>query len=127
MTISSITSGSVAAAPVSGTQTIAQTASTTPGGAGASVTPQTPTSAPTTQEPSASQVAQAVKQVNDSFAQNGQNLYASLGTDKGSGVTVVKIMDSVTHDVIGQYPSKAILAMADTAAQPKGGLININA
>jgi uncharacterized FlaG/YvyC family protein len=84
----------------------------------------------TTKTPSTEQVAQAVKQVNDAFAQKGQNLYSSVEKDKISGIDVVQIMDSTTHEVVAQYPSKAIVAMADAVAQPKGGsgqLLNVSA
>ena len=121
MNISSVTSGSVVATPGGSTRGTGQAAPTTPVGTGASVATQTP---------STEQVAQAVKQVNDSFAQKGQNLYSSVEKDKVSGINVVQIMDSTTHQVIAQYPSKAIVAMADAMAQPKsdtGQLLNVSA
>ena len=121
MNISSVTSGAVASVPGGGTRVIAQTAPTASAGTGSSVS---------TQAPPTGQVAQAVRQVNDTFAKNGQNLYASIGTDEASGIPVVKIVDSTTHEIVGQYPSKTIIAMADAMAQPKGGsgqLINVSA
>jgi len=119
--ISSVTSGSVASVPGGSARGTGQAAPTTSAGAGVSVTTKTP---------STEQVAQAVKQVNDAFAQKGQNLYSSVEKDKISGIDVVQIMDSTTHEVVAQYPSKAIVAMADAVAQPKGGsgqLLNVSA
>jgi uncharacterized FlaG/YvyC family protein len=119
--ISSITSGAVVTASGGGTRTIGQPVSTTSGGTGAGVS---------TQAPSSGQVAQAVRQVNDAFVQKGKNLYASIEKDKISGMDVVQIVDSTTHEVVTQYPSKAIVAMADAMAQPKGGsgqLMNVSA
>ena len=80
--------------------------------------------------PSAAQVSQAVKQVNDAFAQKGQNLYASLEKDKETGIHVVKLLDKNTKEVVSQYPSKEIVAIAAAITQyqeSKGQLLNISA
>ena len=84
-------------------------------------------SAPT---PSPEHIAQAVKQVNDAFAQNGQNLYASIEKDQTTGISVVKVSDKNTREVISQFPSKAIIAFAEVISQSqakKGQLINARA
>lgn len=80
--------------------------------------------------PSAAQVNQAVKQVNDAFAQKGQNLYASLEKDKETGIHVVKLLDKNTKEVVSQYPSKEIVAIAAAITQyqeSKGQLLDTNA
>lgn len=121
MNISSVTSGSVTAAPSGGTQGVAQPASATSAATGSSVS---------TQAPSPEQVARAVKQVNDAFAKKGTNLSASIERDKVSGIDIVQFRDSITNEVVGQYPQKAIVAMADEMAQSKGGagqLMNVRA
>lgn len=68
--------------------------------------------------------------MNDAFAQKGQNLSASIERDKATGISVVKFQDTVTKEVISQYPSKAIIAMADAFDQSqaaKGRLVNVSA
>ena len=82
------------------------------------------------QAPSPEQIAQAVKQVNAAFTQKEQNLYASIERDKATGIDVVKFQDANTKEVISQYPSKAIIAIAEALGQSqeaKGRLINISA
>lgn len=82
------------------------------------------------QIPSSNQVAKAVKQINDTFSQRNQNIYATLGIDKATGIEVVKIVDTNTNETIVQYPSKAVLAAAQALEQPQGSggqLINIKA
>jgi flagellar protein FlaG len=79
--------------------------------------------------PSSAQVSQAVRQVNDAFAQKGQNLYASLEKDKETGIHVVKLLDKNTKEVVSQYPSKEIVAIAAAITQyqeSKGQLLDIN-
>ncbi|MDD5300313.1 MAG: flagellar protein FlaG [Gallionella sp.] len=124
MAISSVTPRSDAVAPSEGTRRLVQSAD--------SVAPKTAAggvdvSAPT---PSPEHVAQAVKQVNDTFAQNGQNLYASVEKDQATGINVVKVSDRNTREVISQFPSKAIIAFAEVISQSqakKGQLINARA
>jgi len=80
--------------------------------------------------PSPERVAQAIKQVNDAFVQNGQNLYASFEKDKATGIDVIKILDKNTEEEVRQYPSKAIIAIAESLSQSNEGkvhLMNISA
>ena len=76
-------------------------------------------------EPSHEQVAQAVKQVNDAFIQQGQNLYAMIEKDKASGINVVKIFDRTTKQEISQFPSKAIIAIAESLGQDNKGKVQL--
>lgn len=85
-----------------------------------------------TQSPAPSQerVSQAVSQVNEAFIQRGQNLYAAMEKDKASGLNVVKVMDKSTREVISQFPTKAIVALAEAITQSqegKGQLLRVNA
>jgi len=128
MDISSVASRSVATALGGGTQISGQTAFNAP----SSITPETGATGANvaTQAPSPERVAQAVKQVNDTFTQNGQSLYASIERDKATGISVVKFMDKNTNEEIGQYPPKAIIAMAESIDQyqeGKGRLIHVSA
>jgi uncharacterized FlaG/YvyC family protein len=70
--------------------------------------------------PSPAQITQAVKQINDAFAQGGQNVYATFEYDKAVGMEVIKFTDSNTNQVISQVPSKAVLAIAQTLQNSQG-------
>jgi flagellar protein FlaG len=70
--------------------------------------------------PSSDQVAQAVRQVNDLFAGKGQNLYAAFEKDQTTGITIVKIVDSTTNEIITQMPPKAIVEFARSLEQSQG-------
>lgn len=81
------------------------------------------TAAPATQSrdvPSRDSLAQAVKQVNDSFKQRGQNLYASFEKDKITGIDIVKIVDQKTNETISQMPPKEMVALAQFLEHPQG-------
>jgi len=78
-----------------------------------------------TPAPSPERVAQAVKQVNDAFSQKGQNLYAAIEKDKASGINVVKVFDKNTNEVVSQFPSKAIVAIADAMSQSNEGKVQL--
>lgn len=84
----------------------------------------------TTKNPTQAQISQAVKQINDSFAQKGQNLYASMEKDKETGINVVKLLDKNTKEIVRQYPAKEIIAIAASIVQyqkSKGQLLDISA
>lgn len=87
-----------------------------PGSSSASASSAAAANAP----PSSNQVEQAVRRVNDTFAQKGLNLYASFERDKTTGITVIQFKDEDTGDVIRQIPSKEILAFAQSLELPQG-------
>jgi len=125
MTISSFGSGSVATAQTDGTWAFVQAAPS-------SATTKTVTAGTDTgiRTPSPEHVAQAVKQVNEAFVQKGQNLYASIEKDKATGINVVKVTDKDTREVVSQFPSKAIIGMAEAISQShakNGQMINVRA
>lgn len=127
MAISSIVSSSVATASSDGARASVQVPSTASDSSNPSSTTGTGAS---TQAPSPEQVTRAVKQVNAAFTQMGQNLYASIEKDQATGINVVKFQDKNTKEVVSQYPSKAIIAMAEALSQSqgaKGQLINTRA
>ncbi len=70
--------------------------------------------------PSSGQIAQAVNQINDAFAQRNQNLYAAIEKDKATGIDVVKIVDRESKETVSQFPSKAILGIAEAIQNPSG-------
>lgn len=70
----------------------------------------------------------AVNRINASFAQSGQNLYASFEKDKATGIGVVKIVDKKTNETIRQMPAPEVLAFARSLDhQETGKLINTKA
>lgn len=70
--------------------------------------------------PSSSQVAQAVKQVNDAFSQKGLALYASFEKDKITGIDIVQIKEKKSNEVIRQLPLKGMVAFAQSLELPEG-------
>ena len=79
--------------------------------------------------PSSDQIAKAVGQANDTFTQRNQNLYASIETDKATGIDVVKIVDKDSQQTITQYPSRAIVEIAQALqhASSTGNLLHTQA
>lgn len=71
--------------------------------------------------PSAKNLDQAVNRVNDFFAQQGQNLFASFEKDKATGIDVVKIVDRKTNETVTQVPIKEMLAFAQSLEQQQTG------
>lgn len=72
--------------------------------------------------PTASEVADAVKQINRVVQEAGQSIQFSVDDD--SGRTVVKVVDTETNKVLRQLPSEATMAIAKTLDSVKGLLIN---
>lgn len=128
MDISSIASRPVATAPGGGTRGLGQAVFTT-----SSFEAQKTAAAEAdaaTQAPSSEHVAQAVNQVNDAFTQNGQDLHAFIEIDKAANIQVIKVQDKTTGEVISQFPSKAVIAMAESISQfleKKGQMMNVRA
>ncbi|MDX8400441.1 MAG: flagellar protein FlaG [Gallionellaceae bacterium] len=128
MTISLITSNSFAAAAASGEGT--KTAHAPPAATGSETKIVAPAAKASSQAPTPEHVAQAVKQVNASFTEKGQNVFASIENDAATGISVVKLQDRNTKEVISQFPSKAIIAMAEAFVQlqkGQGQLLNVSA
>jgi uncharacterized FlaG/YvyC family protein len=131
MSISSINSGTVTFSSGnsgwSETQVFAAPASNVPK---FDTTQPEASAATVTQAASPARVEQAVTQVNEAFTQKGQNLYAAIERDKSTGIDVVKVLDKHTNEVISQFPSKTILAIAESIEQfqeDKGQLLNVSA
>jgi flagellar protein FlaG len=129
MTISSVTSASIATVQSDGMRsfTPAPSASASSAAAASAMSVAQNVAA---QAPSPEHVAQAVQQVNEAFNQRGQDLYASIERDKDTGINVVKVLDKKTNEVISQFPSKEIIAIAesiDSAQEDRGQLLNVKA
>ncbi len=75
-------------------------------------------------------VAKAVEQVNEAFSEKGKNLRAQIERDEATGISVVKVLDKSTEEVISQFPSKEVLAIAEAIRQyqeEKGQLLDVSA
>lgn len=75
-------------------------------------------------------VAKAVEQVNEAFSEKGKNLHALIERDEATGISVVKVLDKSTEEVISQFPSKEVLAIAEAIRQyqeEKGQLLDVSA
>lgn len=67
------------------------------------------------------QVEQAAKEVNEFLKPINNSLQFKVDDDTGK--TVVKVIDTVTEDVIRQFPSEEMLAIAKAIDQMKGLLV----
>lgn len=89
-----------------------------------SVAAQTEQSVKQAQKPEATrqQVEEAAKEVNEFLKPINNSLQFQLDDDTGK--TVVKVIDTVTKDVIRQFPSEEMLAIAKAIDQMKGLLVH---
>ena len=75
--------------------------------------------------PDPARINEALKEVREAIAPVAQNLLFSIDDDTGH--TVIKIIDSSTHEVIKQIPSEEILAIAKALDKLQGLLIKQDA
>lgn len=75
----------------------------------------------TPQKPSTEQLKSAVDNINHAMRQAHQSLEFSV--DSTTKTPVVKMTDSSTGEVIGQFPSEAALAIARSIDQIQPGLL----
>jgi flagellar protein FlaG len=131
MSIQSVTSttpGSVVAprqsTPQSTAQSTAQSAHATPDAHLAKPATATQEATPPAKAAPANeeQLNQAVKAVNDFVKLSNNSLQFSV--DKDSGKTVVKVIDIATKEVIKQFPSEEMLAIAKALDGIKGLLVH---
>lgn len=131
MTISSVTTRTLMFSANEGTQGSAPTPGAISIVASKTVTLAQPENAGNNAKaPDAEQIANAVDQVNHAFAEKKQNLRASIERDETTGISVVKVTDKDTKELISQFPSKEVLAIAEAIRQyqeDKGYLVNVNA
>ncbi len=69
-------------------------------------------------EPSAAEVREAARKAQEVLQSKSNSLVFSL--DKDSGKTVVKVVDSATDEVIRQFPSEEMLALAKSLEEFQG-------
>ena len=118
MTVSSITARSIT---VDSSNHSAGKA--TPTSTSGLATPETTASAAKASSPD--RISQAISRVNDYFVQKEQNLFAFIEKDGTSGVKVVKIIEKGTERIVSQFPSKAIVAIAEMIDRSTEGTINL--
>lgn len=68
------------------------------------------------------QVQQAVEQIQQTTEKLAQNLRFSI--DEDTGITVIKVLDSQTQEVIRQIPTEEAISIARTLDNVKGLLFN---
>ncbi len=72
-------------------------------------------------EPTRQQVEEAAKTVNEFLKPINNSINFSL--DEDTGITVVKVIDTATKEVIRQIPSEEMLVIAKAIDQMKGLLV----
>jgi len=72
--------------------------------------------------PTPDQVDEAVEAIQRSITSNATNLRFSV--DKGSGRTVVRIMDTETKQLIRQIPNEEVMQIARALDRMQGMLLN---
>lgn len=90
-------------------------------GAAPAQTEQSVTQAQKT-EATRQQIEQAAKEVNDFLKPINNSLQFKVDDDTGK--TVVKVIDTITKDVIRQFPSEEMLSIAKAIDQMKGLLVH---
>jgi flagellar protein FlaG len=117
-------SGSVAQAPVPivlPSDGGAVGASVQPGAA--AQTPQPAVKQNSAQPPTDAQLKNEVGKINAALQQANKNLELSFSVDKATNRQVVKLVDKQTGDTILQYPSDAVLAIAQGIDDFQHGLL----
>lgn len=71
---------------------------------------------------SENQVQQAVEKIQQTTEELAHNLQFSI--DKDTGITVIKVMDSQTQEVIRQIPTEEAVSLARTLDKVKGLLFS---
>lgn len=71
-------------------------------------------------EPTPDEVKNATESVNEALKQTSRNLQFSV--DQDTSITIVKLVDTETGDVIRQIPSKEMLEIAKSINQVRQGL-----
>lgn len=82
-----------------------------------------PTAAsPPSRQPNKEQLEQAMENLKRANHTTGQNLQFSVDGD--SGQTVIKVVDSITKEVVRQIPSEEVLELAKELDKMQGLLLN---
>lgn len=73
--------------------------------------------------PTASQLNSEVGKINAALQNANKNLELSISVDKATNKQVVKLMDKATGDTLLQYPSEAVLAIAQGIDEFQNGIL----
>jgi flagellar protein FlaG len=76
---------------------------------------------PVAHQPAAAELQGTVDNINKALKQADKNLVFSI--DEASNRTIIKVVDTVTGDVIHQIPSKEALAISQAIEQLQQGLL----
>jgi flagellar protein FlaG len=76
---------------------------------------------PVARQPAAQELQSFVDNINKALKQADKNLVFSI--DEASNKTVIKVVDSVTGDLIREIPSKEALAISQAIEQIQQGLL----
>lgn len=71
-------------------------------------------------QPSQISTEQAIQKVNDALQQKQKDLFAAIEKDKITGISIFKIMDKSTNEVIRQLPTKEVVSFAQSLELPQG-------
>lgn len=75
------------------------------------------------QAPTSAQLQSEVGKINSALKQANKNLELSISVDKATNKQVVKLTDKDTGDTLLQYPSDAVLAIAQGIDEFQQGLL----
>ena|SRR5262245_28145595 len=84
-------------------------------------TPSLPQGKPAASEPDAAQVRKAIEAANAALKQVNSDL--EFEQDDATGMTVIRVIDSATHQVIRQFPSEEMLGIARALDRFQGLLV----
>lgn len=113
MLIQNVSSAAQAATPVKLTGN---------GGAGG-VAPKAEVAQTPVQQSSPVQLRNEVSKINTALQQANKNLELSISVDKATNKQIVKLTDKDTGDTLLQYPSEAVLAIAQGIDEFQRGLL----
>ncbi|MFN7087318.1 MAG: flagellar protein FlaG [Burkholderiales bacterium] len=88
----------------------------------APVTPAAPAAVPAAQEITMEQMKKAMEAVNRALESVGGSVQFTV--DKETGKTVVRVIDTATHELIRQIPSEEMLQIARSLDRLQGLLIH---
>ncbi|HLP98548.1 MAG TPA: flagellar protein FlaG [Sideroxyarcus sp.] len=87
------------------------------------VAPQAEVAQAPVQAPTPAQLQSEVGKINSALQQANKNLELSISVDKATNKQIVKLTDKDTGDTLLQYPSEAVLAIAQGIDEFQRGLL----
>ncbi|MDP1636369.1 MAG: flagellar protein FlaG [Gallionellaceae bacterium] len=81
------------------------------------------TRAAAVQPPTTAQLESEIGKINSALQRNNKNLELSISVDQATKKQIVKLTDKDTGDTLVQYPSEAVLAIAQGIDEFQQGLL----